>query len=826
MENQNDDLKELNEEVETNVNNEEYFEEDSNVIENNNKISAKTIFQLGNQKGNITINESSQLERQGLPTPYRKINIENADKYELDQQIDQCKNLLDNAELSVITCADSSIIHIISNELFTTYEKNGFEVQQLLFNDYDKSEISLLVEDLKKGHIKRDKKLLLFVKNGSKYEISGEQSLLSDLEKKGVESVSQYDSTLRECHCKIAYFANSNYTNKIEFSYHHVYALKSFLSSTGKIDLLKKIKTYQTEKRLPINEKELLGRLKVLFEKDNFDEAVLSSKSNKTQFDKIIDKTEIYPIVLFIATFFRGLEFDEFEKFLFLLINETKNKSNAEKLIREWHKNADKILKKALIDNRTQTNLRTVDFNEDSDVKICKKILIKNKRFFLDRMAKFIASPTCFYYNDFRRSTIHKINSFLTDFGQQFGQYYNYEIPFELLDEIESKSEERKKLEKSKDELSKTARALKVTLNKLLRLKEKEASYELFKSIKNVQLNNPKLVHLANELSIQKFLIGGGIELPTDFNTEKTIRELRKLRSETLNLLEECNQNWMRCSNERRLMIQRFSDFMVEIEKRENGKQLVDLILSDTLDQYYKYGSILEVLIQVHFKSGKKVLPWYEKWLLLNNESVKLDAFFSLLALFEKDQTNFFKLFAEISAILNNSFELKDSSSIEKKYRLIIFFYFHLETKKSEVEADDSNKFSESLFNTTFNEIKTHIELLVNTVLITDFEETYQEFFPNGHFFDHESSQEISIEIFSNWYQILIQSKKDKILEVFLKAVKKHLNYPNQQRIFRRGYKKLRSQYNEEIIESYSLSESRKLKIKRDYLTQFIKAIQ
>lgn len=523
----------------------------------------------------------------------------------------------------------------------------------------------------------------MFIKNGSKYEISGDQPLLTDLEKKGMESVSQYSSLLRTCDCKLVYFAHSESTTKIEFSHIHISVLEPFLKFAGEMERLESIRGFQAEKKLPTNERELIDRLKILFAQDNFEEAVKMPKSNKVQFNEIIEKGEIYCFVLFIATFFKGFEFDEFENFLFLLINETEQAKNSDKLINEWRKHADKILKKAQLDSRSQGNLRIIYFNEDSDAKLCKEVLIEERRFFLDRMAKFIASPECFYNQNFRNSTNHSINCFLTDFGQQFGNYYSYEVPFELLEVIEFKGKEVKNLGKNKDELSQTSKKLRVILNKLLNIREKETNYEFFKSIKNVQLNNPKLIHLANDLSIQKSLVGSEIELQRDFNTERTIKDIRILRNEAIRLLDEANHEWIKNSNLYRSMIQRFSDLLVELERRKNGSDLVDIIFSDSILKYFRYSSILEVLIQVHFKSGKRVLKFYKQWFEIRDDNIKFDSFFGLLNLFEKDQTDFFKLFNEMSGVFQSTTDSKKPSEIEMEFHLVIFFNFYLETEKA-----------------------------------------------------------------------------------------------------------------------------------------------
>lgn len=166
MQNQNSNpLKEKDKEINGNdlegAIDENYSEEKSNRIENNEIVSAKTLLQSGTHNGNVFIGDTSKTERRGLPNTYTKIYIENADKYELDQQVNQCKNLIDSSELSVITCLDSTVIHILSNELFTIYNRLDYEIQQLLFNDYDRSKVSLLIDDLKKGHIKREKKITL-----------------------------------------------------------------------------------------------------------------------------------------------------------------------------------------------------------------------------------------------------------------------------------------------------------------------------------------------------------------------------------------------------------------------------------------------------------------------------------------------------------------------------------------------------------------------------------------------------------------------------------------------------------------------------------------
>lgn len=115
---------------------------------------------------------------------------------------------------------------------------------------------------------------------------------------------------------------------------------------------------------------------------------------------------------------------------------------------------------------------------------------------------------------------------------------------------------------------------------------------------------------------------------------------------------------------------------------------------------------------------------------------------------------------------------------------------------------------------------------LVSLLFTTDYETVYHNVFPNGYFFGQASSLELAIEIFSHWYQTLVLAGKHEILELLKEAIRVKLASPHQERFFTREYKKLRTKYNEQIINAHLSSDLKKLKSKRDNLTQFIKTVQ
>ncbi|MFT5819259.1 MAG: hypothetical protein ACI8ZM_000482 [Crocinitomix sp.] len=811
--------------------------EQNNNTEFNNKGDLKHGVQTGTNYGTVNVTnhieetkkESRKKEpRKGLPSKFYSNEISDSERYELSDHIQECGEMIDTENLSLITCVDKKILNVITNSLANIFLSKGYEIMELFFENYDRTTILHLLEDIVKSNFKREENLLIFVRNAATYGIHEQPQSLRDLNKIEQSQSGSINGQLCEYKCKIVYVsALSTYTKSV-FKHKHIPFLIPFLKFNEKLELLQTIWSYQNEKTIPASELDLMDCLNTVFKEDDFEIAVDSYEINKKIFQDVIESKGIYPVVLFIGAFFRGLEFDEFEQFLFLLIRKVEKKKVAEKLIQKWNKKADKILRTAGLDNMDQTNYRMIDFKQEADAQSCKKIILREKRVLVDKLANIIASPNFFFYRKFRRPTTQKINAFIATFGRSYGRYYKHEIPFNFLDFIESKAKLLKVLLRNKNEALSNHEILKQLINKFESLKDKEASVNFLQSNRSLQISNSDLNEMIGELHFLKYLMRKEIELPENFNTRQVVIELRTIKEKAEKILDEANRLWNKSKSERNYLLWRFSDLLIEIELDSNSGQTVDIILDEAIDKQERYSTIFDILNDLHYKSEKPVFNWYIKSLSEDSKKERERALFGYWELLAFNPSNFFKLFAEMIHELPINKTIDEYSQTEKYLVLGLFlnFYTQLPNQLNHEDPDWDVAFKDSLFNTDENQIKLSISDVIQLLTHVNVKDVYEELFMDKYYFMNKSPHKMTVQIFFNWYEILCGAGEEKITAILCETLLSKISTKEQRRNFKQAQKELRSEYNLKVIDGSEHNIRKKAKEKRNQFVQFIKLIQ
>jgi hypothetical protein len=768
------------------------------------------------------------------PTKFYRGQIENVEKYRLSEHIKACQGVLNKENIILITCVDKSILNGVIDFISDAYVSSGHEIQELFYEDYDSMTISKIVKAIVERDFKWQGKLILFVRDSGTYGSGQQPPSIRDLNKIESNQEARIKGLIRETGCKIIYVSSSTTYTKTVFKNYHINFLEPFLNFYDRFDLIDSINDYQQEKRIPQNELELLDCLKSSLNEDEFETAIATYEVNKKIFIDALDKEGVYPYVLFVGTFFRGLEFDEFQDFLFLLIEQVEKEEEAEKLMHHWNKQADNILKETGLNNTDQANFRLIDFNQEADAKSCKNVLVKERRVLVDRMANVITSTTFFFYQNFRPSTTQKMNVFIAIFGQAYGRYYKHEVPFSFLDIIEETAERLKKTRRPKRKSRSDNETLKLILKKCKALKKNQPSYYFFRSINLLQINNIELKEIIRGLPHLKYLIQEELRLPENFSLEQVMPELKIVKEKAEQLVDYTNQQWTIANGEYNYLIRRFSSLLIEMELDANSAQVVDLILDEAVDNQGRYNSVFDVINELYYRSDKPVLSWYIKSLSSSKRNERERAFWGMFDLLSLDPTNFHKLFAELIthfpvANLEEVFSLKD-----KQLGLCIFLHFHSHSRQKQNELDKSNNqideaelaFQESIFNSGIKQVEEFIPNLVELFTLVEFKEIYEELFHNDPYFKYKSSHQMAIEVFLFWYRILSGVNQEKIITLLVDVIKSNIKKTVVQRSFKQAIKELRSKYNKVIINSTNHVERKQAIEKRDQFVQFIKLIQ
>jgi len=766
--------------------------------------------------------------RQGLPAKFYPASVEDSEKYELTNQIQTCKKLIKKENLSIITCVDKAILTTVMNSIADEYQQNGYTIMEMFFENYDRNKVWKLLEDIIGKQFKWSGKLLLFVRDTGVWEVNKPPKFMRELNLIDEYLRSGINGPLQESNSKIVYFSGSTtYTKKV-FQQYHIPFLLPFLKFNEKSELLGRIQTLKINKAIPESEWELLDCLKVVLKADDFEVAVDSYEINKNVFIEALNREGIYPIVLFIGAFFRGLEFDEFQRFLFLLIKQIAKPKKAEKLIGQWHSKADKILKKISLDNRDQTNLRRIDFKLEVDAQCCMNVLVEERRVLVEKMANIIASPVFFFYMKFRHSTMQKVYAFLATFGKSYGRYYKYEIPVKFLQVIEEKGRELRSLSRTKQEAQFNYHNIKKQLERFKSLKNEEASVQFLKSITPLRISNSTLDKRIDELRFVKFLMYREVEVPEGFETQKVINELRLIKKEAAEILEQANKEWNMMNSEHNHLIRRFSDLIVELES--GSSETVNEILDEAISRQNKYSSIFDILNSIHYKSGKQVFQWYLKSLASSEREERERAVIGVWELLAYDETNFFQLFSEIEPHLPVDKTTEDYSQLEKQLVVIILFNFDNQISKEfrfgdKLDSITNEIFKNSLFNTEKEQIEEGLDNLLQLLLATDYSKIIDDVPELYGYFYQTDPMVLMVEILFYWYVLLTNHEEEDLVQLLTQGLKSVLTKKIINKKFKHAKTTILSNYNQAIIQSVVHDQRTRSTKKRDQFKQFAKLI-
>lgn len=722
-------------------------DQDTSHTEFKNEDSNGPINQAGNHYGNNISNyfldERKETERNGLPTRFFRSYVAEYRSKQLKEDISAIKKLVQKEAISIVHCVDQIILNHVADELATDFERKGFDIKEVFLEKYDRKSIFKLAEDLAEGAIKQEKELLLFIKDFGTYGETQQPPSIKDLNKIEINQASGLIGQLKELGCTIVYLTSSNtYTKKV-FKLYKVDFLIPFLSHHDRIDSLEFIQNLQAEGRIPENELGLLNCLNWALRQDDFNHSLKEFEVNRSVFEDYISKGGIYPYVLFVGTFFRGLEFDEFQLFLFLLIEQNEKKKSAKKFMHKWNKSADTILENVGLNHTNETNLRLIDFiNQGMDADSCKKILLQKKRIFLDNLANVIASPTFFFHKKFRTSTTQKTSLFLITLGQAYGRYYTDEIPDRFMERI-------------------------------------------------------------REITIKR-------------------KKLQKLKEHTEEFHEQYNHDWNICNSIYYRMIRRFSDFLIEAESDTNAAEFVNALLDRAMKRLDKFEFIFDLFFELNYKSEKPVIKWYIKPLGSSREKERWQSFQGVCELLYHNSSNFFLWLSELEPHLPLDKALQDWTFSEKNLVMALFVNMSSQLPRSPEEHDtEQDYFTKGLEFIDSETARRRIQQLVKLLLLPNLEENFNELFPTKKEDTIISFDYILIAVFFIWHQHLLAQPKLGMDTCLIDAIRASLTSKVAQRKFNKALSKLKSTYNNGIIESKTSERRKRLTQTRNQLTHF-----
>jgi len=731
------------------------------------------------------------------------------------------------------------VLEATINGVCGKYRAIGYDVQSLHVANYGKTSFLILSQDIVKKNIKWTGKLLLIVRDPSLNTGTQKNSSLHSLNQLSAAEAAQINGNLRSMNCKILYIPASSAYSGDHFKHFHIDFLPHILHWYGRYESLDMILTLKKENKIPSGDIELHDTLLDVIHEDNLSEALLSHKISQSQFLNLINKRGIYPFVLFIGTFLRGLEFDEFEQILFLLIDEIASEKEAKKLVTKWKSKADIILQKAGLNDFNSTNYRLVDFQRESDAELCQAALMTNARIGVDKMANHIVSPEFYFFQSFRETTMLKINAFIVSFGNYSARYYKSEVPLALFKFATSKEARFQELDEEKRVAQSNFDKISTKLancEEVLRVSRKLSNYKdlLFKRV------TPEFEKLMHEFNHLKYLVLPGSELPSDLDIHELIDELKQAKRRAWHILNQRKEEWKPLFFFRKSAIRRLGTLLIELESENNSAQEVDLLIDDSFSYPYAVSFVFDLLIELQNRNEKRVFQWYLKQFTANTS--KEEVFKRLLNLLYYNETNLFKLIEEIKECTDLEDKYSDISSPQTLTILAIITCLNLSLPNPKVvkiqekekimtwstatsKILNENHFSQGIFNANDDIIKEELPWLIRLLFEFPFEKAWDTEFPDNKFLDERNYYRFLTELFYFWHATLLISKNEEKRGMVMIQLRNQCTTPHIHRLMLRASKSWKSNYNQLIIKAENHEERSFFKKERESFNEFIKSI-
>jgi hypothetical protein len=350
-----------------------------------------------------------------------------------------CSQINQNS-ISIIKCAHEGIIKSLYNSIGNNYIDEGYQVYQVIFEEssYSKNPFNQLIEDIKNKNFPYQNKLLLFVFEDSLSSIDETPTLVEKLHTTFIHANTQRNK-LNKINCKIVYFTHFEKSITIPYPVIHIPFLKPYLTYYHKVEILEQIQTLQNTGRITSSELELLQGLNSIVHLDDFEQHLEEINYQPFNYKELLRKDEIYKEILFVATFFRQLNFDQFRNLLSNVIKISCQDEEVERRINQWSNCGDNFIHDCKLEYKSLNNNQIIDFIYDQDAERCKQVLLENKRIFLTKIVKKMVSPHFFlsYYSP--RKTMGKMNQFVMQTQDYFGVTFLNGLLNSFLNEVEKR---------------------------------------------------------------------------------------------------------------------------------------------------------------------------------------------------------------------------------------------------------------------------------------------------------------------------------------------------------------------------------------------------